>query len=258
MLRSRVAISELAYLLAFGVAGERDRPAALVRPPRANRVIDAEFGADLRRLTDQAWAELREYGLARGTELHPDLVDTFRFLTHAPQEFYGFFSVAGDESTRSVLGVGDRDDAMLVVLDDGGLTFVPIQATGLTESVVGVLPQVPPARSRSYTFPAGGGQPDEGNVYEPEEDTRGGGFAEARQILRRPRTGGGQLLAARRDRYGDRRRCAFPLTYLDTVDGRFLLTQERSGNGETWVTLAPADNAALADRFRRLLAGIED
>jgi ESX secretion-associated protein EspG len=223
-------------------------------------------------------------GLARGTQSNPDLVATLRFLAHAPQELYSWFSTDGaDGATRSVLAVAARDDALLATRNADHISIVPIRATGLADAVISALPPAAPARSKSFTFPsnelakAAGLAKDTGKHararHTDDEDSYGGGFlwpvseepggpsgfdlVEAMAVLKRPRIGGGELFAASRDRYGHHRRCEHGLVYCDTVDGRYLLTQESSSGRELWTILTPASAAALADRLRRLLNGIQ-
>ena len=75
-----------------------------------------------------------------------------------------------------------------------------------------------------------------------------------RKLLAEERTGGGQLYAARRDRFGRKQRCAAPLTYFDTITGRYLSAKAAGGDGTPWITVQPADFTTLQNRLRQLSA----
>lgn len=86
----------------------------------------------------------------------------------------------------------------------------------------------------------------------PSAPTRDERLAEAaRRFLAQPRTGGGQLTAARRDQHGQLRGAAGSLTYVDVDgDGRYLIDKAPTG----WVRIAPAEFHALATAMNRLPA----
>lgn len=67
-------------------------------------------------------------------------------------------------------------------------------------------------------------------------------------------SGGGQLYASHRDRYGKRVRAPKPLTFFDTPSGRYVQYQVE-GNGGPWMTVQPADFSTMAGRLGALATG---
>lgn len=68
-------------------------------------------------------------------------------------------------------------------------------------------------------------------------------------LVGQPRSGAGSLYAAFRRRSGTRVRIKRPVNYIDTRDGRWLLTQH-TNNGRRWVTARPATRHLIASKLR--------
>jgi hypothetical protein len=223
---------------------------------------DVTVLADLAR---RGWAELERLGLARGRQVHADLGRSLRLIANASTEYYAFFN-QGDDEARSALVVQSGDDALRVVLRaDKHFVLEPVRAEDAVPSLVSALPEAKPGRGGVLSLPADA-LSDKPRQPRPDED--GGSFLQAsrptgahvaevqqvRKLLAEQRLGGGQLYAARRDRFGRKQRCAAPLTYFDTITGRYLSAKTTGGDGTPWITVQPADFTTLQDRLRRLSA----
>lgn len=264
MLRARVTISLPAYDVVWESENLQDKHPTLGIPSYGETYQDR---LDVQR---KAWQELEGLGLARGGRAHPDLVDTFHMLERPQREFYGWFSAPeGLGNQQAALSAASGDDAVLAQIVDDKLVLTPVRPTGLVDALVSVLPDKPAARGQSFNFPAesiGGGSRGGGRHSRPEDD--GGGFMMSsrntggaspqrlREIMEKPRTGGGQLFVAARDRLGARKRAESPLTYIDNSDGRYLGQKMRGPDGSEWVIVAPADKRTLAQKLSEMAASV--
>ncbi|NUT50026.1 MAG: ESX secretion-associated protein EspG, partial [Saccharothrix sp.] len=141
----------------------------------------------------------------------------------------------------------------------------PVRAEDAAQSLVSALPEVAPGRGGVLSLPA---DAFHDKPRQPRPDEEGGSFLQAsrptgayvgevqqvRKLLAEPRTGGGQLYAARRDRSGRKQRCAAPLTYFDTATGRYLSAKTTGRDGTPWITVQPADFTTVQNRLRQLSA----
>ncbi|WHT20758.1 ESX secretion-associated protein EspG [Crossiella sp. CA-258035] len=266
MLRARVTISLPAYDIVWESENLQDKHPTLSIPSYGETYQDR---LDVQR---RAWQELEGLGLARNGKAHPDLVDTFHMLERPQREFYGWFSAPNGEGQRAALSAASGDDAVLAEIIDEKLVLTPLRPTGLIDALVSVLPDKPAARGQSFNFPAdsvgdgGGGGRSGGRHSRPEDD--GGGFMTSsrgsggpspqrlKEIMDKPRTGGGQLFVAARDRLGSRKRAESPLTFIDNTDGRYLGQKMRGPDGSQWVIVAPADKRTLAQKLSEMAASV--
>jgi hypothetical protein len=205
-------------------------------------------GRTLAEITERAWDDLIERGLAAGRTLAGELEHTLRRLATASARFYGFFH-EGDGDTRSVLVAGSR---VVASVDGGTVTLRPCWTESGARALVDLLPVVPKAPGEAVAAPPG----DLARTRAPRITATvrpTGPAARMRWLLAQPRTGGGQLYAARQDRNGRRRVCDRPLSYIDIPAGRFLAAERQAGDGVTWRSLVPADSDLLIRRLDALL-----
>ncbi|MFD1152175.1 ESX secretion-associated protein EspG [Saccharothrix hoggarensis] len=266
MLRTRVAIPVVALYNAWQAEGLPTLHNALLTQVDFDEGRLAE--GDLSGLADLAsrgWAELERLGLARGRQVHPDLSRSLRLIADASVEYYAFFN-QGDDDTRTALVAQSGDEALRVVLRaDKHFVLEPVRVEDVVPSLVSALPEAKPGRGGVLSLPADA-LTDRPRQPRPDED--GGSFLQSsrptgahvtevqqvRKLLAEERLGGGQLYAARRDRFGRKQRCAAPLTYFDTVTGRYLSAKAPGRDGTTWLTVQPADFATVQNRLRQLNA----
>ncbi|MBP2334072.1 hypothetical protein JOF41_000250 [Saccharothrix coeruleofusca] len=265
MLRTRVVVPAVALYNAWQAEGLSALHNALLTRVEfdEDRLAEGDVGG-LAELARSGWAELERAGLARGGRVHPDLGRSLRLVAEAGAEYYAFFN-QGDEDTRSALVVVSGDDALRVVLlPDRHFALEPIRPEDAVRSLVAALPEMPPGRGGVISLPAeslrdngpqrAGSDHGEQSFLQANYRT-GGHVVEAglvRKLLAEQRLGGGQLFAARRDRFGRKHRCAAPLTFFDTTTGRYLSTPSTGRDGTAWITVQPGGPAALTARLRLL------
>jgi hypothetical protein len=266
VLRTRVAVPVVALYNAWQAEGLPTLHNALLTQVDFDEDQLAE--GDVTVLADLArrgWAELERLGLARGRQVHTDLGRSLRLIADASVEYYAFFN-EGDGDTRTALVVQSGDEALRVVLrPDKHFVLEPVRVEDVVQSLISALPEAKPGRGGVVSLPADA-LADKPNRPRPDED--GGSFMQAsrptgahvgeaqqvRKLLAEERTGGGQLYAARRDRFGRKQRCAAPLTYFATITGRYLSAKAPGGDGTPWITVQPADFTTLQNRLRQLSA----
>ncbi|CCH28599.1 hypothetical protein BN6_12730 [Saccharothrix espanaensis DSM 44229] len=267
MLRTKVAIPVVALYTAWQAEGLPTLHNALLTAVDfdEDRVAEGDVSG-LSDLVRRAWAELERLGLARGRQVHADLAKSLRLIADAGTEYYAFFN-QDDGDTRTALVAQSGDDALRVVLrPDKHFVLEPVRAQDAVQSLLSALPEAKPGRGGVLSLPADALEDKPRRRQFNDDD--GGSFLQAsrptgtyvaevqniRKLLAEKRTGGGQLYAARRDRFGRKQRCATPLTFFDTITGRYVSAKSKGGDGTPWITVQPADFATLQNRMRQLSA----
>lgn len=226
--------------------------------------------ADVPRIERDAFTELEKSGLARGTNVDPDLLETIRMLATPPLELHGWVSRPG-KPTLGVVAASGPSGAVLAFQDEHGFHVRPIRADELALAVVNLMPPLHPGKGRSITLPLDVYQQlVENGAY--HESGGGGGVLEQNRersrierdademhaLLNQPRLGGGRLYGAARPRMGRRRKTQFPVTYLDNESGRWLLKHRPSDTGDVWAVASPATPELLVTELNELLATVAD
>ncbi|GLY49023.1 ESX secretion-associated protein EspG [Lentzea sp. NBRC 102530] len=252
MLRSRVAIPVTALYQAWQAAGLPTMHRALLTQVEFDEgLLESGDVSELERLQRSAWAQLEQYGLARGGQIHPDLANALRLVVEAGVEYWAFFSLK-DGPQQSVLVVTNGQDALRILLTpDQQFVLEPVRADEAPQALVGALPPTPAGKGNPITLPEDALQQKRQPSYEdtgsfmqqsrPTSTPNDQLVAQLREIMGQPRTGGGQVFSAKRDHLGRKQRCINPLTYIDTPSGRYL-----AAKSEGWLRVQPADFGTLA------------
>ncbi|MFI6097692.1 ESX secretion-associated protein EspG [Lentzea sp. NPDC051213] len=251
MLRSRVAIPVTALYQAWQAAGLPSLHRALLTQVDFDEGLLEEGDlSGLERMQRSAWAQLEQYGLARGNQVHPDLANALRLVVEAGTEYWAFFSLK-DGPQQSVLVVSNGQDALRIVLTaDQQFVLEPIRADEAPQALVGALPPTPAGKGSPITLPEDAlkqkpqSYDDTGSYMQQSRPTSTPNdqlVAQLKQIMSEPRTGGGQVFSAKRDHLGRMQRCLNPLTFIDTPSGRYL-----AAKSEGWLRVQPADFGTLA------------
>ncbi|GGM82403.1 ESX secretion-associated protein EspG [Longimycelium tulufanense] len=248
MLRASVALSTLAFDVLWQHHEFGEKPNALYTPsPGATH---EERGV----LEQQVWGELAHHGLIHRGRVDEDLLDTLALLARPGEEVYGWINHATGADV-SVLAATLGSNAVLALLSEGVVQLRPVRVTAVVDAVVAVLPQVPSARGPSLTLPADQLDTPRTGPSRWFEDVRPASAEEHRRlhhVLALPRTSGAQLHVAVRDRSGRRRRARYPLTVLDTTEGRWMSQLRPATQGHPWVVLAPVHARLLSARLREM------
>lgn len=205
-------------------------------------------------------AEFGRRGLGGPRGLDPEFRETVRALARPAYEFSGFLATP-DRSIGVVTAAAGRE-GVLALRDKDIVTLHSIRPDTLAEVLIAQLPRVPAAHGRSFNLAEADITPQTASSSRSrEEDTFGGLSAGSpradaardaqllTKVLSQPRIGGGELHAALRDRSGRSRAAAYPLTYFDTPDGRWLQQITANRTGQRWVVAAPATPDLLVTKL---------
>lgn len=214
------------------------------------RDYDAERADQQRALN-----EFAQLGLAGPRGLDPELRETVVALVRPIEEFFGW--IMRPDGVTAVLAVSVGHESLVAVRRDDTVSLRPIRPGGLAEVVVSQLPQVPPARSRSFNLPESAFTKEEPRQ---RRDEGFGGLASAQQqdnpeikqlqeVLQQERTGLGELHAAIRDRSGRRYAAQYPVSYFDTPGGRWMTRWTVARDRERWLIAAPASPETLIGKL---------
>lgn len=252
MLRSRVAIPVTALYQAWQAAGLPSLHRALLTQIDFDEdLLESGDLSELERMQRTAWAQLEQYGLARGNQVHPDLANALRLVAEAGVEYWAFFSLK-DGPQQSVLVVSNGQDALRIVLTpDQQFVLEPVRPDEAPQALVGALPPTPAGKGNPITLPEDAldqkprqSYEDTGSFMQQSRPTSTANdqlVAQLKEIMNQPRTGGGQVYSAKRDHLGRLQRCVNPLTFIDTTSGRYIAAKDQG-----WLRVQPADFGTLA------------
>lgn len=204
-------------------------------------------------------ANLNRLGLADRRGLDPDFRDTVLTLARPAQEFTAIF--VQDDEVVHALAACTGNDALIAVRRGDVVDLRPARRDLLAEALVHVLPHLPAARGRAVNVPEADVNPQQAPPSRHRRDEGFGGLqrredaqsnpdvAHLHRILAQEKIGGGQLFAGVRDRGGRPRTSPFPLSFMDTPDGRWMNQTTTTRTGEKWIIAAPANNDLLITRL---------
>ncbi|MFI0468114.1 ESX secretion-associated protein EspG [Saccharopolyspora sp. 5N102] len=218
-------------------------------------------------LVADVWAGLRERRLA---EPHRDRVDVdladLLGLLDRPQRSIDV-RIWADRSIRA-LASANGGTGLLTIVDGDIVELTPIRASSLVEAAVSVAGDMPPGPGRAVSLPnevlreasdyAGPNNPllltDELRALgiAPDDAADVANMADGMGIR-------GQFgVEVCPNRGGRPERANRVVAFHDTDKGRYSHVVRPSGDGRRWSTIAPADNARIAEYARELLAEVWD
>jgi hypothetical protein len=173
-------------------------------------------------------------------------------MVRPDRELYGWVdtTIGGERASYSILAATTYRRAVLLVRTVEAIVLAPIRPDMLPEEFVAQLPPVPPARGEAVTAP----YDDFAATTVKPRSSPGSARSPTRmshalqEIFARPRTGAGNLYAARRTQSGTRVRIENPINYIDTADGRWLAFRD-ARNGQCLATATPATAHLIAARL---------
>jgi hypothetical protein len=232
------------------------------RFPRRHVVLDVPSpGAthsERAKLEAQAWASLGERGLAKGTRADSELADQLALLANPKQAVDVW--VWTDREIRAFAASSDNN-ALLAVVDGGQVWLIPSRPTSFVRSAVSVAGECPAGGGHSVSVPLE-------TLRAAEEDVGGDATAIITALQRHgvalpdaQELAGmltniearGQFGAQRTLRDGRIRRADRVVAFHDTDWGRYLYLARSEGGRAPWVTVAPANNARIAENVVELL-----
>jgi len=255
-----VAVVELDYA-ELGVAWQRSRLPAL--PVIFTWRNHATVPDDPQQALDEAEDRLRSRGMIdRRGGLDDDLYGALALFTHAPVELdLRFAPGVGREIRTCVAARGGY--AVRAVLDNDAVRVDTVPADQVTAALVGVLPDLPPARGTVVSVPTAELDAAVRDVAERGDDSdpaftaalqaRGLRSDDARNLvalLGGDRTGFGKIGVAVRDSSGRRHRGTRIVQVIDTHRGRSALYTRAA-----YTVASPADFGVVVRVVDELVAG---
>ncbi|NIH86330.1 ESX secretion-associated protein EspG [Amycolatopsis granulosa] len=196
-------------------------------------------------------AALTEHGLMGPRGMDREFAAVIESIARPHVEFYGWFEgTFPDRPSNFTVFTGSGPGGGFVLarfIEENGVLLLPERPERVLPAFIEQIPPAPPGGSARLVAPKSevlghGRARDEGpsSIMQaaPGRAVQSPA-AEIKRILAAPRTGGGSLYAAVRNRAGVRRRCARPLNFIDIAEGRWLM-EERPGGGEPEIVLTPA------------------
>ncbi|XVV05809.1 ESX secretion-associated protein EspG [Actinosynnema sp. CA-248983] len=193
------------------------------------------------RIRSAVYADLERRNLARRGRPEPDLEDALRLIAR-PALKITVMGLVADELLRALVAARGGY-AVLAVQAEDGVRLDVLRDRSPAMAAVSVLPWSRPGPGRTVTVPASSLVPKENTGFTQRVRTSAGDDVTALgTMLAGPFTGTGHFSITTDTGVLP------PLTWIDTARGRYVST------GTDWITVAPADNDALAQWISRALA----
>jgi hypothetical protein len=200
------------------------------------------------RIKAAVYSDLERRGLVRSRRAEPELEDVLRLLARPTISIdaVAMLDMQAQVPLKAMAAATGRQ-ALLAVQGDLKITLTPIRDTALASSIVNVLPPGKPGPGASLSLPvdaitASGGahrKPD------PEHKIK---LQHLNSVMQRPIVRAGQFGITIRDQQGKATRLP-GVSWFDNDAGRYMNLVRGAHDGESWLTLTPADGARIAYRL---------
>ncbi|MEC3974657.1 ESX secretion-associated protein EspG [Amycolatopsis sp. H20-H5] len=239
MLNRPYYLPKSALLRAWQWSGHGEPPAVLMPD---NFWLDDETK---KRFEEKVLDVLTTLELAARGSLTPDFTHALRLLARAPQKYTAWLGGIETDETASVLVAVSGAEAVRVVVQDDKARIDPVPADSAVESLVDLLPSVPPARIAAVAIPKSrfSGRPQYEDSYDLVDQTNESTdpYPQIQALMAAKRAGLHQCYAV-----NEGRRSA-PLTAIDILGtGRVLTYVIQPPNGEPVVSFQPGTRENLA------------
>ncbi|WIY04479.1 ESX secretion-associated protein EspG [Amycolatopsis mongoliensis] len=221
-------------------------------PPAVLGMDNLWLGDETRkRLEEKVLDVLTSLRLAAGGTLTREFRDVLRILARGAHQFTAWLGdIAADES-GTVLIAADGPDALRLIRKDDTVRIDVVEPSRLAESLVDVLPPVPPARISPVSIPEArfSGREDSYELSDPTDDRGPDPLLWARRLMAAKRLGLHQCYAVKR---GVR---SAPITAVDVAGAGRVLTYVYPAR-ERMVSFQPGTRGALTDVLYATLNGL--
>jgi hypothetical protein len=206
-----------------------------------------------KRLDEKVLDVLASLRLAAGGTLTREFRDVLRVLARGSRQFTAWLGDIEADESGTVLVSADGPDAFRLIRKDDTVRIDAVEPSRLAESLVDVLPPVPPARIERVAIPqarfSGRAHEDSYDQTDPTADDAHDPLPWARRLMAAKRTGLHQCYAVNR---GMR---SAPITAVDALGFGRVLTYVFPGR-ERMVSFQPGTRAALTDVLYATLNGL--
>ncbi|MEU8630982.1 ESX secretion-associated protein EspG [Amycolatopsis sp. NPDC048633] len=220
-------------------------------PPAVLGVDNLWLGTETRkRLDEKVLDVLMSLRLAAGGTLTREFRDVLRVLARGAHQFTAWLGDVEAEESGAVLVSADGPKALRLIRKDDTIRIDDVEPSRIAESLVDVLPPVPPARISPVSIPEArfSGREESYELSDPTADNRDP-LTWARRLMAAERTGVHQCYAVNR---GAR---SAPITAVDIAGAGRVLTYVYPGR-ERMVSFQPGSRGALTDVLYATLNGL--
>jgi ESX secretion-associated protein EspG len=221
-------------------------------PPAVLGADNLWLGDETRkRLEEQVLEVLASLRLAAGGTLTREFRNVLRVLARGAHQFTAWLGDLEADESGAVLVSADGPEALRLIRKDNTVRIDVVEPTRLAESLVDVLPPVPPARISAVSIPEArfSGREESYELNDPTEDHGRDPLPWARRLMAARRTGLHQCYAVNR---GSR---SAPITAVDVAGTGRVLTYVYPGR-ERMVSFQPGTRGALTDVLYATLNGL--
>jgi len=197
------------------------------------------------RIKAAVYTDLERRGLVRNRRAEPELEDMLHLLARPTVSIDAVAMLDMNGTPLKAMVVATGRQALKVVQQDLKIALTPIRETALAAEIVGVLPAVRPGPGVPVSMPVSELNPGAHRRPDPDDKLK---LQRIQAVMQRPITRAGEFGVTVRDPQGRPRRLP-GISWFDTEAGRFMNIVRRSGDGEEWLTLTPADGSRIAHRL---------
>ncbi|WP_410619445.1 ESX secretion-associated protein EspG [Amycolatopsis sp. cmx-8-4] len=204
-----------------------------------------------KRLDEKVLDVLASLRLATGGTLTREFRDVLRVLARGPRQFTAWLGDIEADESGTVLVSADGPRAFRLIRKDDTIRIDAVEASRIAESLVDVLPPVPPARIERVAIPESrfSGREESYDLADPTSDAARDPLPWARRLMAAKRTGLHQCYAVN----GGSR--SAPITAVDAAGVGRVLTYAFPAR-ERMVSIQPGTRAALVDVLYATLNGL--
>jgi hypothetical protein len=220
-------------------------------PPAVLGADNLWLGDETRkRLEEKVLDVLTSLRLATGGMVTREFRDVLRVLAKGAHQFTAWLGDIDADESGAVLVSADGPQAFRLIRKDNTVRIDVVEPSRIAESLVDVLPPVPPARITPVAIPESrfSGHEDSYDLTDPTDDTRDP-LPWARRLMAAKRTGLHQCYAVNR---GAR---SAPITAVDIAGTGRVLTYVYPGR-ERMVSFQPGTRGALTEVLYATLNGL--
>lgn len=213
------------------------------------------------RVREAVLRELEARRLFSRGRLDPDVEQGLQTFVRGPIAIIAVAQLDG--GTQLFARVASNGRYAVIVRQDGNmLVFTETRPSAIVSGIVDLLPATPPAAGQSVTVakpaPRGSRHALDDGAYDPfvnvlppgARSTAPAQLRMVERIFQKPKLRVGQFTALL-----DGGVSLAPTAWFDTAEGRYFITSRDTGDGQSWVTYAPADNGRIARHLTGQLQG---